>query len=58
MVLTKADKLSKAQRQARLDAFVGEIPLGDVVTMVPVSSENGEGIDRLKEIIAEIIGEE
>ena len=54
VALTKSDKLSKTERQKRLAAFCDEIPCGNDVTMIPVSSQNGEGIEQLKSIIAEV----
>ncbi len=58
VVLTKADKLSNKQREERLAAFRTEIPCGDQITMLPVSSEKGDGIEELRELIAEICEEE
>ena len=58
VVLTKADKLSNKQREERLAAFRTEIPCGDQITMLPVSSEKGDGIEMLRELIAEICEEE
>lgn len=53
IVLTKADKLSKRQREERLAALQQELPCENV-TVVPVSSQTGEGIDTLREILDEI----
>lgn len=58
IVFTKADKLSKMQKQRRLEAFRGEIPLGDEIQMLAVSSETGEGIEELRKIIEEVSEEE
>lgn len=58
IVLTKADKLSKNQRQERLKAFETEIPYGDEITMIPFSSETGEGVEEITTIINEIAEEE
>ncbi len=54
VLLTKADKLNKTKRAERLAAFVHELPCGEDITMLPVSSETGEGIEKLREIIADI----
>lgn len=54
VLLTKSDKLNKTKREERLKAFVSELPCGDEITMLPVSSETGEGIEALRDIIADI----
>lgn len=54
VVLTKSDKLTQSQRQARLEALQEEIPYADQITMVPFSSSTGEGVDKIKEIIIQI----
>ena len=54
VLLTKSDKLNKTKREERLKAFVNELPCGDEITMLPVSSETGEGIEALRDIIADI----
>lgn len=53
IVLTKSDKLSKRQREERLEALQQEL-LCENVTVIPVSSQTGEGIDTLREILDEI----
>lgn len=53
IVLTKSDKLSKRQREERLEALQQELPCENV-TVIPVSSQTGEGIDTLREILDEI----
>lgn len=58
IVLTKADKLSKNQRQERLKALETEIPYGDEITMIPFSSETGEGVEQITIIINEVAEEE
>ncbi len=57
IVLTKADKLSRPQKERRLDAFRIEIPYGDQIHMMPVSSVTGEGIEALRTVLEEV-GEE
>lgn len=54
VVLTKADKLSKKQREERLAAFMSELPCGEDITMIPTSSETGEGVEDICGIIADI----
>lgn len=54
VVLTKLDKLNQTQRQQRLTAIRTELPYGDEITILPVSSETGEGIDKLREIITSV----
>lgn len=54
IALTKADKLSKNQQKERMEGFMQEIPCAEDITIVPVSSENGTGIEELREIIASV----
>lgn len=54
IVLTKADKLSSKQRRERLEALKTEIPCFEDITIVEFSSETGEGVDKIKEIITSI----
>ncbi len=56
VALTKSDKLTKTEREKRLKAFADEIPCGEDVTMIPVSSQKGDGIEQLKNVIAEVAG--
>ena len=58
LALTKADKLSKAQQQQRLEGFLQEIAYADQMTFLPVSSETGAGIDALKEVLEEVLATE
>ncbi len=59
VVLTKADKLRKKEREARLEAFKTEIPCFEDITVIPFSAETGEGVDEIKAIITDITeGEE
>lgn len=53
-VLTKADKLSKKQREERLAALERELPCADQIIKIPFSAETGEGVDAVKAIVAEI----
>lgn len=54
VALTKSDKLTKTEREKRLKAFTVEIPCGEDVTMIPVSSQKGDGIEQLKSVITEV----
>lgn len=54
VVLTKADKLKKTQREKRMEAFKTEIPYFDEITVVPFSAETSEGVETIREIIEEI----
>lgn len=55
VILTKSDKLNKTQTKERLDMIVRELPYGDQITIVPFSSENGEGVPQVHEIIEEVV---
>lgn len=57
VILTKADKLSKAQRQERSEAIASELPCADQLTLIPFSSQTGEGVESVHEIIEEIEAE-
>lgn len=54
IVLTKKDKLSKTQFTQRMEELMTEIPYADQLTMIPFSSETGEGVDEIKAIIEDI----
>ena len=54
VVLTKADKLSSKQRAERLESLKSEIPCCEDVTVVEFSSETGEGVEEIKDIIISI----
>lgn len=59
IVLTKADKLKKREREERRKALLTEIPYGDQITMIEFSAENGEGTEEIRTIIEETVeGEE
>lgn len=58
VILTKSDKLSKTARAARLAAFRQELPCGEDLTLLPCSSETGEGIDELRAILEDALDEE
>lgn len=54
VVLTKADKLSKRQREERRAALVGELPCGEDITVIEFSAQTGEGCEEIRAIIEEI----
>lgn len=57
VILTKADKLNKTQRQNRLESITQELPCGDQIVKIPFSSQTGEGVEAVWEIIEEIAAE-
>lgn len=54
IAFTKADKLSRLQKEKRLEGFRTEIPYGEEIKMIPVSSETGEGIEELRSVLEEV----
>lgn len=58
IALTKCDKLNKSERKKREEAFLDEIPCADQITMIWTSTETGEGIAELKEILEELSSDE
>ncbi len=59
IVLTKADKLKKSERERRRAALLTEIPYADQITMIEFSAETGEGVEQIREIIDSVAkGEE
>lgn len=54
IALTKCDKLNKTEREKRLLAFQQEIPYFNEITVIPTSSENGEGISELRDIFCDL----
>lgn len=57
IVLTKADKLKKTEREKRRAALLTEIPYADQITMIEFSSETGEGVEQIREIINSVAEE-
>lgn len=58
VVLTKADKLKKTEREKRRAALLTEIPYADQITMIEFSAETGEGVEQIREIIDSVTEEE
>ena len=58
VVLTKTDKLTNNQLRTRLEEIRTEIPCGDQVTLFPVSSMNGKGIEGLRQTIESVVESE
>ena len=54
IVLTKADKLNKAEREKRMKAFENEIPCFSDIHSIPFSSQTFEGVEELREIVEDI----
>ncbi len=54
LVLTKADKLKKTEREKRMEAFKSEIPCFEDIHVIPFSSMTFEGVEELREIVEEI----
>lgn len=57
IILTKADKLSKNERAARMEGFRQEIEYFDEMTVIEFSAVTGEGADKIREIIEEVSAE-
>lgn len=56
IVLTKIDKLKPTERKKRMELFPEELGVPEDA-FLPVSAETGEGIEELKSILAEVVGE-
>lgn len=54
VILTKADKLSKKQREVRRAALMSELPCAEDITIIEFSAQTGEGRDEIRGIIEEI----
>lgn len=58
VVLTKADKLNKTQREERLQKIREELPCGEDLTILPFSVQTGEGTEELRKIIEDVCQED
>ena len=58
IVLTKADKLNKTERESRMAAFAEEIPCFADIHVIPFSAKTFEGQDVLRSLLEEIAEEE
>ncbi len=56
IVLTKIDKLKPTERKKRMELFPEELGVPEDA-FLPVSAETGEGIEELKEILAQVTEE-
>ncbi len=55
IALTKPDKLSKKQREERLEALKTELPYADQINCLPFSAATGEGLGEIIEIIEDVV---
>lgn len=58
VILTKADKLKKTQREERFRSLQNELPCADQITVIPFSSETGEGVEEIRAIVEEIAADQ
>lgn len=58
IVFTKADKLSRNEREQRMAAFAEEIPCFEDIHAIPFSAKTFEGQDVLRDLLSEIAEEE
>lgn len=58
IVFTKADKLNRTERTKRMAAFADEIPCFADIHAIPFSSVTQEGLEALRDVIADIAEEE
>lgn len=54
IVLTKADKLKKSEREKRIRAFENEIPCFSDIHSIPFSSQTFEGVEELRQIVEDV----
>ena len=54
IVFTKADKLSKREREERMAGFATEIPYFEDIEKVEFSAQTGEGAEKIRQIIEEL----
>ncbi len=58
VVLTKADKLNKTQRQERWEDFQQEFAGYEGIRLIPFSAVTGEGVEELRDIIVSVTEDE
>ncbi|MBS7369494.1 MAG: ribosome biogenesis GTP-binding protein YihA/YsxC, partial [Oscillospiraceae bacterium] len=58
VVLTKADKLSKKQREDRRKALLTELPCAEDITIIEFSAQTGEGVEQIREITEELAADD
>ena len=58
VVMTKADKLSKKQREDRRKALLTELPCAEDITIIEFSAQTGEGVEQIREIIEELAADD
>ena len=58
VILTKADKLSKKQREERRASMLNELPCAEDITIIEFSAQTGEGRDEIRAIIEEIAADD
>lgn len=54
VVFTKADKLNKSERLARMEGFAEEIPCFEDIHAIPFSSKTGEGAEVLRSLLLDL----
>ncbi len=54
VVLTKADKLNKSEREKRMEAFKNEIPCFSDIHSIIFSSQTFEGVEEIRQIVEDI----
>lgn len=57
VVLTKSDKLNRTEREKQLQLFEQEFSEYEGLYWLPFSSQNGEGVDELRQILSEVTEE-
>lgn len=55
IVFTKADKLSKRQREERMAGFGSEIPYFDQIKSIEFSAVTGEGVEEIRTVLEEAV---
>ena len=58
VILTKADKLTKKQREERRASLLNELPCAEDITIIEFSAQTGEGRDEIRSIIEEIAADD